>query len=382
MKDLRPALEQAKREHLYRRPLILDSPQQPQLSVDGKPMLSFCSNDYLGLAADERVAAAFCQGVQQWGSGSGAAHLVSGHTRAHQQLEQELAAATGYERALLFSSGYMANLAVITTLLERGDTVIQDRLNHASLVDGGRLSDARLLRFAHGDLQSMDRQLRNASGEKLLAVDGVFSMDGDLANLPQIAALCQQHNAWLMADDAHGLGVLGEKGGGSVAHWQLDSQQVPILMGTLGKALGTAGAFVAGSEELIETLIQKARTYIFTTALPAAVAEATRCSLAIVQQEHWRRERLQELIGRFRDKTAALGFETLPSATAIQPLIAGSAEKALAWSSQLAAQGILVTAIRPPTVPQNSARLRITFSASHSDEQLQQLLHGLEKIEP
>ncbi len=382
MKDLRPALEQAKREYLYRRPLILDSPQQPQLSVDGKPMLSFCSNDYLGLAADERVAAAFCQGVQQWGSGSGAAHLVSGHTRAHQQLEQELAAATGYERALLFSSGYMANLAVITTLLERGDTVIQDRLNHASLVDGGRLSDARLLRFAHGDLQSMDRQLRNASGEKLLAVDGVFSMDGDLANLPQTAALCQQHNAWLMVDDAHGLGVLGKKGGGSVAHWQLDSQQVPILMGTLGKALGTAGAFVAGSEELIETLIQKARTYIFTTALPAAVAEATRCSLAIVQQEHWRRERLQELIGRFRDKTAALGFETLPSATAIQPVIAGSAEKALAWSAQLAAQGILVTAIRPPTVPQNSARLRITFSASHSDEQLQQLLHGLEKIQP
>ena len=228
----------------------------------------------------------------------------------------------------------------------------------------------------------MDRQLRNASGEKLLAVDGVFSMDGDLANLPQTAALCQQHNAWLMVDDAHGLGVLGEKGGGSVAHWQLDSQQVPILMGTLGKALGTAGAFVAGSEELIETLIQKARTYIFTTALPAAVAEATRCSLTIMQQEHWRRERLQELIGRFRDKTATLGFETLPSATAIQPLIAGSAEKALAWSAQLAAQGILVTAIRPPTVPQNSARLRITFSASHSDEQLQQLLHGLEKIQP
>jgi 8-amino-7-oxononanoate synthase len=382
MKDLRPALEQAKQAHLYRRPLILDSPQQPELVVDGKVMLGFCSNDYLGLAADARVAEAFREGIKHWGSGSGAAHLVSGHSRAHQQLEQELATHTGYERALLFSSGYMANLAVLTALLGRGDTVVEDRLNHASLVDGGRLSDARLRRFAHADLQAADRQLRNATGEKLLATDGVFSMDGDLADLPAFAALCRQHQAWLMVDDAHGLGVLGDRGRGSAAHWRLDARQVPVYMGTLGKALGTAGAFVAGSSELIETLIQTARSYIFTTALPAALAEATRCSLQILQQEDWRRERLQELTGRFQERVSALGFELQPSATAIQPLIAGSAEKALAWSEQLAQQGILVTAIRPPTVAPNSARLRVTFSASHDDEHLQRLLQALERIQP
>jgi 8-amino-7-oxononanoate synthase len=249
-------------------------------------------------------------------------------------------------------------------------------------VDGGRLSDARLRRFAHADLQAADRQLRNATGEKLLATDGVFSMDGDLADLPAFAALCRQHQAWLMVDDAHGLGVLGDRGRGSAAHWRLDARQVPVYMGTLGKALGTAGAFVAGSSELIETLIQTARSYIFTTALPAALAEATRCSLQILQQEDWRRERLQELTGRFQERVSALGFELQPSATAIQPLIAGSAEKALAWSEQLAQQGILVTAIRPPTVAPNSARLRVTFSASHDDEHLQRLLQALERIQP
>jgi 8-amino-7-oxononanoate synthase len=382
MKDLRPLLEQARRDYLYRSPRVLDSPQQPEVLVDGKPMLGFCSNDYLGLSADERVATAFKQGIDRWGSGSGAAHLVTGHSRAHQQLEQELADFTGRERALLFSSGYMANLAVITTLLGRGDSVIQDRLDHASLVDGARLSDARLLRFAHADLDAAKSQLEKASGEKLLAVDGVFSMDGDLADLPALAELCQKQDAWLMVDDAHGLGVLGANGGGSLAHWRLDAQQVPVLMGTLGKAFGTAGAFVAGSEALIETLIQKARTYIFTTALPAAVADATRVSLKIIQQESWRRERLGELVEKFREGAIALGFDLPPSPTPIQPLIAGSAETALEWSDLLAEQGILVTAIRPPTVPKGSARLRITFSASHTDAHLQRLLNALERLRP
>lgn len=378
MKDLRPLLEQSRRDHLYRRPLVLDSPQQPEVVVDGKPMLSFCSNDYLGLAADTRVAEAFKNGIDQWGSGSGAAHLVTGHSRAHQQLEQELADFTGRERALLFSNGYMANLAVITTLLGRGDSIIEDRLDHASLVDGARLSDARLLRYPHADVDAAAKQMQKATGEKLLAVDGVFSMDGDLADLPALAELCRRQNAWLMVDDAHGLGVLGANGGGSLAHWRLDAQQAPVLMGTLGKAFGTAGAFVAGSEALIETLIQQSRTWIFTTALPAAVAEATRVSLKILEKESWRRERLGELVEKFRKSAISQGFDLPPSPTPIQPLIAGSAETALEWSSLLAEQGILVTAIRPPTVPKGSARLRITFSASHSDEHLQRLLMALE----
>ncbi|WP_456414540.1 8-amino-7-oxononanoate synthase [Thiolapillus sp.] len=382
MKDLRLPLERARRDYLYRRPLVLDSPQQPEMVVAGRPMLGFCSNDYLGLAADARVAEAFHRGIDRWGSGSGAAHLVTGHSRAHEQLEQELADFTGRERALLFSSGYMANLAVITTLSGRGDTLIEDRLNHASLIDGGRLCGARLRRFPHADLAAAGKQLQNATGETLLAVDGVFSMDGDLADLPALADLCRRHQAWLMVDDAHGLGVLGSTGGGSLEHWRLDARQVPVLMGTLGKAFGTAGAFVAGSEALIETLIQEARTYIFTTALPAAVAEATRSSLKILRKERWRRERLQELVEKFREGAARLGFALPASTTPIQPLIAGSAETALEWSGLLAEQGILVTAIRPPTVPRGSARLRITFSASHTDEHLQRLLAALERLRP
>ncbi|WP_457668060.1 8-amino-7-oxononanoate synthase [Thiolapillus sp.] len=380
MKDLRPLLEQARQDHLYRRPRVLESPQQPEVVVDGQAMLSFTSNDYLGLAADARVAEAFRKGIDRWGSGSGAAHLVTGHSRAHQQLEEELAAFTGRERALLFSSGYMANLAVITALLGRGDTVIEDRLDHASLVDAARLSGARLLRFVHGDLDAAERQLSKASGEKLLAVDGVFSMDGDLADLPALAELCRQQDTWLMVDDAHGLGVLGASGRGSLEHWDLGNEQTPVLMGTLGKAFGTAGAFVAGSGALIETLIQQARTYIFTTALPAAVAEATRCSLQILQEESWRRTRLQELVAQFWEGAASLGFELPPSSTPIQPLIAGSSEKALEWSGLLAEQGVLVTAIRPPTVPPGSARLRITFSASHTDAHLQCLLSAMERL--
>lgn len=382
IRSLKPELTRRKAAHLYRSPRVVWTPQQPELVVDGRPMIGFCSNDYLGLAADRRVAEAFKVGIDRWGSGSGAAHLVSGHTAAHQALEEALADFTGRQRALLFSSGYLANLAVITALTGCGDTVIEDRLNHASLIDGGRLSGARLRRYPHGDLERAARLLAEARGEKLLAVDGVFSMDGDLADLPELSALCRQHAAWLLVDDAHGLGVLGEQGGGSLEQWRLDEAQVPILMGTLGKAFGTAGAFVAGSAELVETLIQQARSYIFTTALPSAVAEATRQSLKLAQGEHWRRERLQALVARFHERAAALGFKLPDSTTPIQPLIAGSAEKALEWSEALAREGILVTAIRPPTVPEGTARLRITFSAVHTDEHLQRLLAALEKIRP
>lgn len=382
MKDLRPFLIQSSQAGLYRRRRVLDSPQQPRLVVDGRPMLSFCSNDYLGLAADQRVAEAFRKGVERWGSGSGAAHLVTGHSRAHHALEEELADFTGRERALLFSSGYLANLAVVTSLCGRGDTVIQDRLDHASLIDGARLSGADLKRYAHNDMAAARKRLAAARGEVLLAVDGVFSMDGDLADLPSLAALCQEQDAWLMVDDAHGLGVLGDRGRGSLAHFGLDAGQVPVLMGTLGKAFGTAGAFVAGNADLVETLIQKARGYIFTTALPAAVAEATRASLKILREEDWRRAHLRSLVARFRKGAGELGFDLPLSSTPIQPLVAGEARAALAWSRALEEQGVLVTAIRPPTVPEGSARLRITFSAAHAEEDVDELLRALEAIAP
>ncbi|WP_456373706.1 8-amino-7-oxononanoate synthase, partial [Thiolapillus sp.] len=359
-----------------------DSPQQPRLVVDGRPMLSFCSNDYLGLANDRRIAAAFRSGIDHWGNGSGAAHLVSGHSRAHHALEEELADFTGRQRALLFSSGYLANLAVVTSLCGRGDTVIQDKLDHASLIDAARLSGADLKRYPHNDMTAAQQRLDTARGETLLAVDGVFSMDGDLADLPALAELCRHKGAWLMVDDAHGLGVLGEQGRGSLAHFSLNVQQAPVLMGTLGKAFGTAGAFVAGDEDLVETLIQKGRSYIFTTALPAAVAEATRASLTILRTENWRREKLRDLVARFRRGARQLGFELPSSITPIQPLVAGSAQTALAWSRILEEQGLLVTAIRPPTVPEGSARLRITFSAAHEEKDVDVLLAALEAIRP
>ena len=380
MKSLQPELERRRRASLYRHRRLLGTPQRPEVTVDGRLMLGFCSNDYLGLAADPRLAEAFRRGVERWGCGAGAAHLVTGHTTAHHELEQALAEFTGRERALLFSSGYLANLAVVSTLAGRGDTVIQDRLDHASLIDGARLSGARLRRYAHADLARAERLLREAKGEKLLAVDGVFSMDGDLAPLPDLARLCGERDAWLMVDDAHGLGVLGAGGRGSLEHWALDARQVPILMGTLGKAFGTAGAFVAGSEALIETLVQQARSYIYTTATPAALAEATLRSLELVEAESWRRERLRELVARFRAGARELGLPLGPSATPIQPVIAGTAERALAWSRHLEARGILVTPIRPPTVPEGSARLRITFSAVHEERHLERLLLALESL--
>ncbi len=378
MKSLQPDLDRRKGERLYRRRRLLSGPQGPELTVDGRPMLGFCSNDYLGLANHPEVIAAMQRGVAEYGVGSGAAHLVTGHSVAHHALEEELAEFTGRPRALLYSSGYMANQGVITALLGRGDVVYEDRLNHASLIDGGLLSRASMKRFAHGDMSALTRQMQSQeSGEALVAVDGVFSMDGDIAPLPELAAICSEKQAWLMVDDAHGLGVLGATGGGSLEHYSLGLNEVPILMGTLGKGIGTFGAFVAGSEELIETLIQQSRSYVYTTASPPAVAEATRTSLRLVQREPWRRQRLQELISRFRSGAEQLGLPLMHSQTPIQPILAGSVERALEWSARLEEQGVLVSAIRPPTVPEGSARLRVTLSAAHTDEQVDRLLEAL-----
>jgi len=378
MRDLGTELAQRKADGLYRRRRVSEGPTGVEVSIDGRRYLSFCSNDYLGLANHPKVVAAFQKGAAEFGVGSGASHLITGHGLAHQRLEQELAAFTGRPRALLFSTGYMANLGVIGALTGRGDGVFEDRLNHASLLDAGRLSGARLTRYRHGDVAALERQLAGSTAcTKLVATDGVFSMDGDLAPLPELAALARRHDAWLMVDDAHGLGVLGAQGGGSLEHSALDAEAVPILMGTLGKALGTFGAFVAGSEALIETLINMARSYIYTTALPPALAEATRASLRLARTEPWRRERLQRLVERLRAGAAQLGLPLMPSATPIQPLLVGEAARAVRLSEALQGAGILVPAIRPPTVPKGAARLRITLSAAHEDGQVDRLLDAL-----
>ncbi|MTW21540.1 8-amino-7-oxononanoate synthase [Allochromatium palmeri] len=377
--ELRPRLDALKAQSLYRRRRLQDSPQQPQARVDGRPMLSFCGNDYLGLANHPEVIAALRDGAERWGVGSGAAHLVNGHSRAHQALEEALAEFTGRPRALLFSTGYMANLGVISALAGRNDTVFEDRLNHASLLDGALLSRARLRRYPHADAQALKR-LIDTDPARLIVTDGVFSMDGDLAPLPGLAAIAREVGAWLMVDDAHGLGVLGRDGRGSLDHCGLGPEDVPILMGTLGKAFGTFGAFVAGSEELIETLIQSARSYIYTTATPPALAEATLASLDITRREHWRRERLAEWIDRFRTGATRIGLNLMDSPTPIQPIQAGSAEQALAWSAALEAAGLLVTAIRPPTVPEGTARLRVTLSAAHTADDIDRLLAALARL--
>ena len=382
---LQSALNERREQNLYRTRKVIASAQGAEVIVDGKRYLNFCSNDYLGLANHPDIISAFKNAADEFGVGSGASHLVCGHSALHHRLEEQLAEFTGRPRALLFSTGYMANLGVINALLSSGDHIFEDKLNHASLLDGGLLSGARFQRFLHNDIANLDSRLARAQedkneGRKLIAVDGVFSMDGDCAPLTELAQLAQKHNAWLMIDDAHGIGVLGKNGGGCAEHFQLDINQLPILMGTLGKAFGTFGAFVAGSETLIETLIQFSRTYIYTTALPPAVAAATSKSLEIIQRETWRREHLQNLIVQFRRGAEQIGLQLFSSGTAIQPLLIGAANDALRWSDALAARGFWISAIRPPTVPANSSRLRITLSAAHSEKQIEQLLTALADV--
>ena len=377
---LRQVLAQRQAQQLYRRHRIMDSPQQPVMQVNGKTMLTFCSNDYLGLANHPAVIKAFQQAANQYGVGSGAAHLVNGHSRLHQQLEEALAEFTKRERALLFSTGYMANLGLTTALAERHDTVYQDRLNHASLLDAAQLSGAKLVRYPHNDIEQLAKRMRaQASGQQLIVTDGVFSMDGDTAPVKALAALAKQQEAWLIVDDAHGFGVLGATGAGLLEAEQLEPEDA-VLMGTLGKAIGTAGAFVAGSNDLIEYLIQTARPYIYTTAQPPAIAAASLASLQLIQTETWRRDWLNELIQIFRQGAKQLGLALMPSATAIQPILIGENAQALAISQQLETMGILITAIRPPTVPVNTARLRITLSAAHTQQQVEFLLNALNQV--
>ncbi|SDL19053.1 8-amino-7-oxononanoate synthase [Pseudomonas indica] len=375
--DLQSRLAERRAAHLYRQRPLLDSPQGPEVVVDGQPLLAFCSNDYLGLANHPEVIRALQRGAEQWGVGGGASHLVIGHSGPHHALEEALAEFTGRPRALLFSTGYMANLAAVTALVGQGDTVLEDRLNHASLLDAGLLSGARFSRYLHNDAASLASRLEKATGNTLVVTDGVFSMDGDLADLPNLCTVAKAKGAWVMVDDAHGFGPLGANGGGIVEQFGLGLDDVQVLVGTLGKAFGTAGAFVAGSEELIETLIQFARPYIYTTSQPPAVACATLKSLELLRSEGWRREHLARLIARFREGAEAIGLALMDSPTPIQPILIGDSERAMKLSALLKARGILVGAIRPPTVPAGSARLRVTLSAAHSEAQLERLLEAL-----
>jgi len=375
--DLTARLAQRKADDLYRQRPLLESPQGPDVVIDGRPMLAFCSNDYLGLASHPDVIAALRTGAERWGVGGGASHLVNGHCGPHHELELALAEFTGRPRALLFSTGYMANLGTVTALVGKGDSVLEDRLNHASLLDAGLLSGARFSRYLHNDAASLAARLDKAEGNTLVVTDGVFSMDGDLADLPALCAEARKKGAWVMVDDAHGFGPLGVNGGGIVEHFGLSQDDVPVLVGTLGKAFGTAGAFVAGSEELIETLIQFARPYIYTTSQPPAVACATLKSLELLRAENWRRDHLNALIARFRAGAQAIGLRLMDSPTPIQPILIGGSRQAMALSAELREHGILVGAIRPPTVPAGTARLRVTLSALHSEAQVDRLLVAL-----
>jgi 8-amino-7-oxononanoate synthase len=379
---LKAALSEVDRQHLRRRQRTVESfpvdEHRAEVVVEGQRLVDFCSNDYLGLARHPKVIAAMCEAAARTGVGSGAAHLVTGHGHEHAALEEEIAAFTGRERALLFSTGYMANLAAICALADRGEVVLLDRLDHASLIDGALLSGARFSRYAHGDGAAAERALIEHKDEvTVLATDGVFSMDGDIARLPSLARACARKKTWLIVDDAHGIGVLGTRGRGTLEHYEMDADDVPVLVGTLGKAIGTFGAFIAGSRELIELLIQKARTYIYTTALPQPIAAATRAALRLIDEESWRRERVLALTARFRAAARQLDLPLGSSDTPIQPVILGTPEAALGAQKALWEAGFWVVAIRPPTVPAGSARLRITLSAAHTEAQVDALVETL-----
>ena len=387
-------------QHTRRRRQLAEAFPEPgdptAVRVGGQVLRNFCSNDYLGLSHHPELIRAATECMSRFGFGAGAAHLVSGHSHEHQALEEELAAFTGRERALLFSSGYMANLGVISALTDRHDLVLADRANHASLLDAARLSGARLRRYAHGDMAQAGQMLlaQSAGGEPsgsgksngagtastLIVTDGVFSMDGDVAPVSALSALAQRRHCALMVDDAHGLGVIGASGRGTLELTGATSAAVSILVGTLGKAFGTFGAFVAGDAALIDYLIQRARTYIYTTALPPSVAAASRAGLRLAREEPWRRERLHSLTQRFRAAAAALEVPLVASSTPIQPLIVGDSAWALALSEALMNAGFWVAAIRPPTVPAGTARLRITLSAAHRDQDVDALAETLGKL--
>lgn len=375
------ALVERKRQQLYRERQSLSSPQGAIIVRGGTRLINFSSNDYLGLAKHPALIEAASTAAAHAGVGSGASHLVVGHHDYHHQLEMALAKRTGRDAALLFSSGFSANLGVISALMNRHDEVFEDRLNHASLIDGAKLSGAKLTRFRHQDLAHLAQCLeRSSARKKLIVVDSVYSMDGDMAPLKELAALAKEHQSWLMVDDAHGFGWMGKTGAGITEQLNLTQADVPILMGTLGKALGTYGAFIAGSQALIDYLVQFARPYIYSTAMPPLVAAATLASLQILDSEPWRRAKLIALVDQFRLLALEQGLPLLTSSTPIQPMLTGSAECALFIAKRMQQAGYLTVAIRPPTVPEGASRLRITLTAAHTFEQVSDLVATLARV--
>ena len=373
-------LDARSEQGLLRSRRTLGTPQSPHIVVDGKPYLAFCSNDYLGLANHPQLITALQQGAQEWGVGAGAAHLVSGHFAPHHQLEQQLAAFVGKPSALLFSTGYMANLGAVQALAGKGDTIFADKLNHASLNDAMLLSRAGTRRYRHGDMEQLAQFLAQPhSGRKLIITDAVFSMDGDIAPLRELLVLCEQHDAWLYVDDAHGFGVLGGQGRGSLAHFGIASERI-IYMATLGKAAGVSGAFVAAEQVVIDTLINHAHSYVYTTATPPALSVVLLESLRLIAQGDGLRVHLNTLITRLRKGLSDLPWQLMPSATAIQPLLIGDNRQTLKLSEGLRERGIWVAAIRPPTVPQGTARLRVTLSAAHSAADVDRLIGALHEL--
>ena len=378
--NLSSELAELDAQKLLRKRRVVSSPQSTQLVVDGKTYLSFCSNDYLGLANHPALTEALISGANEYGVGAAASHLISGHMAPHEELEIALAQFIGLPRALYFSNGYAANTGVIPALAGRGDAVFSDALNHACIIDGARLSRAEVQVYRHADSAELARLLdASRAARKLVVSDAVFSMDGDIAPVAELVALCERHDAWLLLDDAHGFGVLGAKGHGVLEHFDLRSRNV-VYMGTLGKAAGVSGAFVAGQADVIEWLVQHARTYVFSTASPPALAVALLESLRLIELESWRREQLQTLAARLRDGLAELPWNLLPSQTAIQPLIIGDNEAALNVMARLQEMHIWAPAIRPPTVPEGTARLRISLSAAHTIADIDRLIDGLRTI--
>ncbi len=378
--ELQRQLDERTAQGLLRARRTVSTPQSPNLIVDGKACLSFCSNDYLGLACHPDIVAALQQGAVEYGAGAGAAHLVSGHFYSHEKLEHALASFVGKPRALLFSTGYMANIGVVQALVGRGDNIFADKLNHASLNDAMLLSRANVKRYRHNDMEQLSVMLsQSGKGRKLVCTDAVFSMEGDIAHLSGLQALCEQHDAWLLVDDAHGFGVLGEQGRGSLSHFALSSPRI-IYMATLGKAAGVSGAFVAGEAVVIETLINAARSYVYTTATPPALSCALLESVRLIRSGDERRLRLQNLIAKLKCGLADLPWPLLDSNTAIQPLIIGKNQAVINLSLALKERGIWVAAIRPPTVPEGTARLRITLSASHTEAEVDRLIAVLHEL--
>lgn len=366
---------------LKRRRRLLETPQAPHVTVDGREYTAFCSNDYLGLAAHPELVSALQEGAERYGAGAGASHLILGHSVAHHALETALADFVELPRALLFSTGYMANIGIVSALAGRGDAVFADKLNHASLNDAALLSRAGFRRYPHLDLPALEKGLAASRAKrKLVVTDAVFSMDGDIAPVPELLALCERHDAWLMLDDAHGFGVLGREGRGVLSHFDIHSPRV-IYMATLGKAAGVFGAFVAGATEVVDTLVQRARSYIYTTATPPLLAHALLKSLELIASEQWRRDHLANIIIILKQGVTENRWKLMASDTAIQPLVIGANADALALSEKLAQCGLLVPAIRPPTVPQGTARLRISLSAAHSAEDVARLVAALNELQ-